>query len=88
MRTYALLGRRHKALQQYALLRKALRRELELYARAGILEYRILNLTKNRHEVYRKPDSEEGRYLELTTLGEGESATPPGLEGYGVTWWD
>ncbi len=61
--------------------------KLQLYARAGIPEYWILNLAKNSLEVYRKADGEEGRYLEMTTLGEGESAVPVGLEGCGVRWW-
>jgi hypothetical protein len=47
-----------------------------------------MTLMKNRLEVYRRPDAEEGRYLELTTLGEGEKVMLVGLEEGQVAWWE
>ena len=60
--------------------------KLRLYAGAGIPEYWLLNLQKNQLELYRRPDPDEARYLELRTLSEGEAATF-GDAGCGLEWW-
>ncbi len=60
--------------------------KLRLYAGAGIPEYWLLNLQKNQLELYRRPDPDEARYLELHTLSEGEAATF-GDAACGLEWW-
>ncbi len=60
--------------------------KLRLYAGAGIPEYWLLNLQKNQLELYRRPDPDEARYLELHTLSEGEAATFGDVE-CGLEWW-
>lgn len=61
--------------------------KLELYAKAGIPEYWIVNLHKPQLEIHRNPDTDEARYREVHTLGEGEAAKPLALEGCEVAWW-
>ena len=61
--------------------------KLELYARAGIPEYWLVNLVKMQLEVYRNPDIEEGRYRELVTLEEGRAATPTAFSACEIDWW-
>ena len=62
--------------------------KLELYARAGIPEYWLLNLNKLQLEVYRNPDIEEGRYRELTTYDEGQTAAPGAFAACALEWWN
>ncbi|CAN5898551.1 Uma2 family endonuclease [soil metagenome] len=58
--------------------------KLRLYASAGIPEYWLLNLQKNQLELYRRPDPDDGRYLELYTLSDGEVAT---FGECRLEWW-
>jgi hypothetical protein len=44
-----------------------------IYARAGIAQYCLVNLTTGRIEVYEDPDSEQGRYRARRDLAPGES---------------
>jgi Uma2 family endonuclease len=60
--------------------------KLKLYAQAGIPEYWILNLPKKQLEIYTHPDPEEGRYLEVHTLSEGEGANLTGFDCT-IKWW-
>lgn len=59
----------------------------KLYAKAGIEDYWIVNLTDNCLEVYRKPvnDAELGFvYLEKSVLGEDESVSPLAKPGAAI----
>lgn len=63
-------------------LRKDRLAKAALYARAGIPEYVIVNLSQDCLEVHREPDSEARRYRTVTTLTGSdrfESSTVPGL---------
>ncbi|CAN5876112.1 Uma2 family endonuclease [soil metagenome] len=62
--------------------------KLELYARAGIPEFWLLNLNKLQLEVYRNPDAEEVRYRELTTYDEGRTAAPGAFAECALEWWN
>jgi Uma2 family endonuclease len=44
----------------------------QLYARAGIAEYWIVNLLRQTVEVYTAPEAEEGRYGTVRTYGRGQ----------------
>ncbi len=46
-----------------------------------------MTLMKKWLEVYYKPDAEEGCYLELTALGEGEKAMLQAFADCGLEWW-
>ena len=48
--------------------------KLSAYALSGIPEYWIINLNTSRLEVYRQPEGEQ--YIDLQTLGAGETVTP------------
>lgn len=48
----------------------------EIYARAGIPEYWILNLPGRCLEVRRDPDPAQGEYRQLTTHGEDGAVSP------------
>ncbi len=61
--------------------------KLELYAKAGIPESWIVNLHKPQLEIYRDPDTDEARYREVHTFGEGEAVKPLALTGCEVAWW-
>ncbi|MEO7730789.1 MAG: Uma2 family endonuclease [Kofleriaceae bacterium] len=61
---------------------KADRRKAAIYARAGIVEYWIVNLDARTVEVYAAPDGE--RYAEVRTLRVGETARPTQLGGVEV----
>ncbi len=50
------------------------RRKVSLYARAGIIEYWIVNLIESCLEVYRNPD--QGIYLQTRRLGTGDQIAP------------
>jgi len=55
--------------------------KLRMYAKAGILDYWILNLPKDRLEVYRQPEqltSEPARwrYVQTVSFGRGERVSP------------
>ncbi|MEM1212685.1 MAG: Uma2 family endonuclease [Planctomycetota bacterium] len=47
-----------------------------LYAESGISEYWILNLKSRCLEVHRQPDTDEGRYTQISTLQPSDSITP------------
>jgi hypothetical protein len=47
----------------------------------------IVNLHKPQLEIYRDPDTDEARYREVHTLGEGEAVKPLALTGCEVAWW-
>jgi Uma2 family endonuclease len=49
-------------------------RKLPAYARAGIVEYWILNLVERQLEVYRSPS--RGRYRDETIYKEGDTVSP------------
>jgi Uma2 family endonuclease len=54
-----------------------------LYARAGIPEYWVVNLTERAIEVFRNPDTATGRYSSAFVVSAGESVSPaflPSLE--------
>jgi Uma2 family endonuclease len=48
----------------------------ELYARAGILDYWIVNLSVRRLEIRRDPDPATGEYRQLSTHGEDATVSP------------
>src|SRR5215213_4175153 len=50
------------------------KRKTSLYARAGIPEYWILNLTRSCLEVFRDP--QDGAYTSRTVLRDGDSISP------------
>lgn len=54
-----------------------------LYARYGILEYWVLNLTESVLEVHREPDAKG--YATLTRLGFGETVYPMALPNVAVS---
>jgi len=49
-------------------------RKRRMYARTGIAEYWMVDLTADRMEVYRDPTA--GRYRSVSLCGRGESVTP------------
>jgi Uma2 family endonuclease len=51
----------------------------QLYARAGIPEYWIVNLPRQTVEVHTSPDSEEGRYGTVRTYGRGQKIEPTSI---------
>ncbi|MEM6553562.1 MAG: Uma2 family endonuclease [Planctomycetota bacterium] len=51
----------------------------ELYADSGIADYWILNLKSRCLEVHRQPDTDEGRYTQVTTLQPSDSIAPLAL---------
>lgn len=51
--------------------------KMELYAKSDIPEYWIVNLPQVALEVYRSPDTDEGRYTESQTLKIGDDVTTP-----------
>jgi Uma2 family endonuclease len=51
-------------------------RKAPLYARAGVPDYWILNLSERVLEIYRDPDPANGQYRQITRLGEDESISP------------
>jgi Uma2 family endonuclease len=56
--------------------------KLTLYARRGVPEVWIVDLTARAVEVHRRPDGET--YAEVTTLGQGEMLKPLLLPGVGI----
>lgn len=56
--------------------------KLRMYARAGILDYWIINLPKERIEIYRRPEnptaspSGRWRYGQTNSFGRGERVSP------------
>ena len=55
--------------------------KLRVYARAGVEDYWVVNLSERRVEVYRQPENLTGkrtdwRYASVTTRGAGEAVTP------------
>lgn len=57
----------------------------QLYARAGIPEYWIINLRDSVVEVHRQPDSERGRYRERQVLQGDAVLAPCDLPGPEIT---
>jgi len=51
--------------------------KMELYAKAGIPEYWIVNLPNVALEVYRNPDLTEGRFQESQTFKPGDEVVAP-----------
>lgn len=60
--------------------------KIPLYARAGIREAWLVDLTKDRIEVYRDPAG--GRYRDVRTLGRGEAAVPQALTDLTIAVFD
>ncbi len=62
-----------------ATLRFDRRTKAKLYAKAGIADYWILNLTSRCLEVHRQPDPADphgARYTQVTTLQPGDTISP------------
>ena len=57
-----------------ATLRDDLQTKAGLYARAGIADYWVVDVTGRRLLIYRRP--EQGRYAEVVSYGEDETAAP------------
>lgn len=55
-----------------------------IYARAGILEYWIVNVAEQCVEVCRDPDPSAGRYLTLLAVRSGETLTASSLPGISI----
>ena len=49
----------------------------ELYAKAGIREYWIVNVTSQQVEVHLTPDATDGTYRQLITSGRGQTFESP-----------
>lgn len=63
-------------------LRKDRVAKAAIYARAGIPEYVIVNLTGNCLEVHRDPDPSASRYRTVTTLTIGERFESAAVSGF------
>ena len=59
-------------------------RKAQAYARAGILEYWIVDVDGRRIEVLRYPDTATGRYRVVAIAREGELLPTPGGESVAV----
>ena len=59
--------------------------KLEAYARNGIQEYWILNLSENKLEVHREPDSKT--YISRRILKPGQSVSPLAFDDVQIEWW-
>jgi Uma2 family endonuclease len=56
-----------------------------LYARAGIPEYWIVNLTDECVEVHRGPDAPAARYAAVLTFRRGQTLNSPQVDGLSLT---
>ncbi len=63
-------------------LRKDRLAKAQVYARAGIPEYVIVNLVQGSLEVHRDPDPAAQRYRTVTTLGRTDRFESSGVRGY------
>ncbi|WP_309243011.1 Uma2 family endonuclease [Hyalangium versicolor] len=52
-----------------------------VYARAGIPEYWVVDVTGSAVEIYTGPDVSQGRYAALRTVVVGETLSSPTLPG-------
>jgi Uma2 family endonuclease len=59
--------------------------KLEAYARNGIQEYWILNLSENELEVHREPDSKT--YISRRILKPGQPVSPLAFDDVQIEWW-
>lgn len=60
-------------------------RKLAIYARAGIPEYWIINLTTKQLEIFRTPDSQQGSYQESRVLLSGDQTQLTGGAGQSIS---
>lgn len=59
--------------------------KLEAYARNGIQDYWILNLSENELEVHREPDSKT--CISRRILKPGQPVSPLGFDEVQIEWW-
>lgn len=57
-------------------LRRDTTTKARLYARAGIADYWVINVSGRRLLVYRQPDARAGRYADVAEYAEHETAAP------------
>ena len=62
--------------------------KLELYARAGIAEYWIANLTDGQLETHRQPDPTRGHYRETTIHYPDEQVAPQAFADCQLAWFN
>jgi Uma2 family endonuclease len=61
--------------------------KLELYARANIPEYWIVNLVDGQLETHRQPDTERGQYLATTIHYPDEKVAPKAFADCQLAWF-
>ena len=61
--------------------------KLELYARAGIAEYWLVNLVDGQLETHRQPDPERGQYRETTIHYPDERVAPQAFADCQLAWF-
>lgn len=61
--------------------------KLELYARASITEYWLVNLVDGQLETHRQPDPKRGQYLETTIHYSGEKVAPKAFPDCQLAWF-
>lgn len=61
--------------------------KLELYARAGIPEYWLVNLVDGQLETHRQPDPKRGQYLETTIHYSNEKIAPKAFPDCQLAWF-
>jgi len=62
--------------------------KLELYARANIPEYWVVNLVDGQLETHRQPDPKRGQYLETTIHYSDEKVAPNAFPDCQLAWFD
>jgi len=62
--------------------------KLELYARANIPEYWVVNLVDGQLETHRQPDPKRGQYLETTIHYSDEKVAPNAFADCQLAWFD